>query len=191
MQTYIEKAFATAVARNSPVIALDDSTQVVITSGPSRLAHKSPAKMIELALNSLGGASEKRIGSLSASASATLGAWLPVSTRAVGVIVRIAGARNTFRRGPVTVTLLYGNTVVDGTDPGGTAITTVTLYPGADTATALVLFTQDNRGEGQISSFTGIALEHAIGSNPGTVAGEYIVSIESVTARDFTNRENA
>lgn len=190
-QTYIEKLISQACERNTPVLPVDNS-QVVITQGPIRLANRNPAALVDLAKNVLQGSASKEIKSLGIAATPADAALLHTTTvRACGLLLRIAGAPNTFRRGPVSLKVLQsGTAVASGKVTNGVAITTFTIYPAAADSLVFVLLTNDNGGVGQVAAPTGIGVEWELDDHPGTTASEYVVSSEVITLRDFTTREN-
>lgn len=189
MKTYIESLIDDMCARNTPVMPVDKS-QVVITSGPVRLANRNPAAVVGLAKNLLQGSSAKEVKAYTIGTPTAGGCNLTVGLRTVGLIVRVSGSQNTFRRGPISLLIEQGNSSTGVAVPNGTAVTKFTIYPAEQTATVIVLLTSDNGGVGQVTAFTGVALEYVLADNAGDVANEYVISIEPITLRDFTTREN-
>lgn len=170
-----------------------DSSQVVITSGAVRLANRNPAALIDQAKNLCLGSAAKEIKQATIGAPANRGVKHTTTIRAVALLVRVCGAPNVFRRGPVTLKIERDNTAdpLDNTlVPNGTEVTTFTVYPASSDAMVLVLLTSDNGGVGQLTGFTGLGTEFTTAANPAATAEEYVISSEVITLRDFTVREN-
>lgn len=190
MQTYVERQMVEACARNTPVLPTDNS-QVVVITGPVRLAHKNPAALAELARNAVLGHSTKEIKKLGIGAPASGTMQFTSTLRQCGNLIRVSGAPNTFRRAPVTISVWRNvTTLAAGLPDSGSLICKFTVYPAASDAQVLVLFTNDNGGVGQITADTGVAVSYSTADNSGDTASEYAISAESINARDFVTREN-
>lgn len=194
MQTYIELVLHKNVEKNTPVAALDHS-QIVITSGPVTLSNESFDAIRSLAMNVLQGSSAKDVRQASVPSTPAdfaisfFAATNPI--RMLGVLLRISGARNIWRRAPVKLTVKRDCTgVTSGKGDGGVVVNTFVVYPSADESTVFVMLNNDNAGRGQVSAFQNVVIEWELDDHPGVVGSEYVISAEPVTLRDFTNRSN-
>lgn len=177
-KTYIEEAFERACSNNATVLPLDNSCDAVVVSGPLRLAEGNPAQMVGLAVTALQGYSTKAILQAGIGAPADQTITHAAGSKAVAVLVTIAGAPNVFRRAPVLITL------------AGTGISSVkvAVYPRTTRCQLLMICVTDNGGSGQIAAATAPSLGWLTADHPGAVANEYALSAEIVNMRDFTSR---
>lgn len=182
-KTYIETKFEECVDANSTVLPLDQSCDLVITSGPTRLANNNPAAFIGLAITALGGYSAKAVVSGSVAATpANFNVDQAATAKAVGLVVTISGAQNTFRRMAQTLT-------ISAVTAGTATPSTVVCYPRKTRCQFLYIFTQDNGGVGQVAVATQPRIAWLVADHSGTVASELVISSEIITVRDFTSRQ--
>jgi len=225
MKTFIEGLFEAAVAANSPVIPVGGTCETVITgTGSTRLSSENPEAFKSLAMTALQGYSAKVIGSAGAgSVAGLIGLQMSLggtvtgnnrvdanTTKAVGLLVTLTGARNTQRLFGYRFDFAFSNanataagassyTAGDGsigaiTSMGalgasnGTAENqTIVVYPRAHRAQFLLITTLNNGGIGQVSAGVGPQITSYALTN-GTAANEYAFTVENVSLRDFTSR---
>lgn len=178
MKTYIEEAFERACKSNATVLPLDNSCDVVVLTGPLRLAQGDPAQMIGLAVTSLGGYASKEIIQAGIGAPANQTLTHTAGSKSVAQLWTISGAPNVYRRAPVLLEL------------SGTGIATIKMavYPRTTRCQLLVMCVTDNGGNGQTAVATTPVLKWLTADHPGAVANEYALASELVNMRDFTSR---
>lgn len=177
--TLIEQLLDDAVKANSTILPVNQSCDVLVTSGPTRLANQNPEALRALAATALNGFSRKdvTIGSIAA-VPADLTVTAPADSKVIATLVTVAGSAYAFRRAPLKLTL------------AATGATTLSIvcYPKDTRAQFLVLSVTDNGNVGQVVASVQPILSWLVASHPGTAASEFSLSIESVNMRDFTNR---
>lgn len=178
MATYVEELIRKACQVNSVVIGTKACETVSIT-GPLRLAERDPEKAIALAVTSLVGQSAKEIKKTVVPAvPADFTVVLTAANKYTAVLVRVAGSKNNFKQGDVLLTL-------SGT---GMSPTKVALCPNSNRVEAFVLLTNDNGGVGQISAPSAIIATWLVADHPEAAGLEYVVALEGISLRDFSNR---
>lgn len=180
--TFLEALLTQAVALNSVVLPVSASCDVMIVSGPQRMANQSPQEVRALAQTSLNGYSTKVVvrDAVDAATPLTTDKTLAFGSgvRAIGSLVTIAGAQNTFRRGSILLDF-------SGT---GVANVSVVVYPKDYRCQFLILHVTDNGNVGQIAASDNYTMFYDASDHPGTVASEFVMVMESLNMRDFTSR---
>jgi hypothetical protein len=177
--TYFEKILVDAVNKNSTLLGVSHA-EVVSISGPLRLGNETFEGIANLAMTALGGFSTKEVAkAVVPAAPANFNVVPTAANKAVGLIIRVAGSRNTFKQGPVILT-------VTGT---GMSSTKFAIYPHSNEASIMVLLCNDNGGVGAISAPTAINVAWLVAEHPEAAGLEYVISAELITLRDFTRRE--
>lgn len=181
-QTFIEALLDQCVALNTVVLPVNQSCDLTIISGPQRLAPISQAEMRALAQTALNGYSLKFVkrDAVDALDPLTVDKTLApgATVRVIAFLVTIAGAANTFRRGPITLRITG-----DGATPYD-----VVVYPKDTRCQFLALTVSNNGNNGQITAALNPSVFYDASEHPGTIASEFVIAAETVNMRDFTPR---
>jgi hypothetical protein len=167
------------VAKNTVMLGTKACEAVSIT-GPLRLANANPIALIDLAMNALQGQSSKEIkkGIIPATP-ADFTVAMTATNRYVGLLIRVTGSKLAFTQGAVILT-------ISGT---GMSATKIALSPLSNHIEAMVLLTSDNGGVGSIAAPTDIIATWLLADHPEATGLQYVIELESISLRDFTNRE--
>lgn len=181
-ETWFEKLLRKMVQSNSVVIGYRNCDAVAITS-PVRLAtstYEGTANLLKTAL--LGHSKKEVIMDIFAAATMTLTHTAEMVM--AGVLVRIAGPKNSQLLGPYHVTIT--STL--------TGARTIVVYPTKHLAEFVFLLTSDNGGEGQPAASAGVTVAFPYAAvAPCTnyyPANSFAASTEPITLRDFTSKTN-